>query len=85
MYKIAICDDDKDYINELEDIISECNEKKVLFQFYEFDSGEKLLNEFKLVPQISNESIADAIAYPASVSFSSWIWNRSVLFGRVIS
>ena len=44
-------------------------------------SGEKLLNEFKLVPQISNESIADAIAYPASVSFSSWIWNRSVLFG----
>ena len=44
MYKIAICDDDKDYINELEDIISECTEKKVLFQFYEFDSGEKLLN-----------------------------------------
>lgn len=27
MYKIAICDDDKDYIKELKDIILESNEK----------------------------------------------------------
>lgn len=42
MYKIAICDDDKDYIKELKDIISESNEKKLSIKFYNFDSGEKL-------------------------------------------
>lgn len=44
MYKIAICDDDKDYIKELKNIILECNEKKLVLEFYEFDSGEKLLH-----------------------------------------
>lgn len=44
MYKIAICDDDKDYIKELKDIILECNEKMLVIEFYEFDSGEKLLH-----------------------------------------
>lgn len=44
MYKIAICDDDKDYIKELKDIILECNEKKLVLEFCEFDSGEKLLH-----------------------------------------
>lgn len=44
MYKIAICDDDKDYIKELKDIILESNEKKLVIEFYEFDSGEKLLH-----------------------------------------
>lgn len=44
MFKIAICDDDKDYIKELEDIILECNDERLLLEFYEFDSGEKLLH-----------------------------------------
>ena len=44
MYKIAICDDDEDYIKELKDIILECNEKKLAIEFFEFDSGEKLLH-----------------------------------------
>lgn len=44
MYKIAICDDDKDYIKELEDIILECNEMQLAIEFYEFNSGEKLLH-----------------------------------------
>lgn len=44
MYKIAICDDDKDYIKELKDIILESNEKKLEIEFYDFDSGEKLLH-----------------------------------------
>lgn len=43
MYKIAICDDDKDYIKELKNIILQCNEKKLVIEFHEFDSGEKLL------------------------------------------
>lgn len=44
MYKIAICDDDKDYIKELEDIILECNERQLEIKFYEFDSGKRLLH-----------------------------------------
>lgn len=44
MYKIAICDDDIDYIKELEGIILMCNEKQLAFEFFEFDSGEKLLH-----------------------------------------
>lgn len=44
MFKIAICDDDKDYIKELEGIILECNNEQLLLKFYEFDSGEKLLH-----------------------------------------
>lgn len=43
MYKIAICDDDKDYIMELKDIIRECNEKQLEIDFFGYDSGEKLL------------------------------------------
>lgn len=44
MYKIAICDDDMDYIKELKEIILECNEEELELRFYEFDSGEKLLH-----------------------------------------
>ena len=44
MYKIAICDDDKDYIKELKDIILESNEKRLAIEFYDFDCGEKLLH-----------------------------------------
>lgn len=44
MYKIAICDDDKEYINELINIILECNESQLPLQFYKFDSGERLLH-----------------------------------------
>lgn len=44
MFKIAICDDDRDYIKELEDIILECSDKQFVLKFYEFDSGEKLLH-----------------------------------------
>lgn len=44
MYKIAICDDDKDYINELENIILECNKEQLSLEFYDFDSGEELLH-----------------------------------------
>lgn len=44
MYKVAICDDDKDYIKELKDVILECNQKNLALKFYDFDSGEKLLH-----------------------------------------
>ena len=44
MYKIAICDDDKDYIKELKDIILESNEKRLAIEFYDFECGEKLLH-----------------------------------------
>lgn len=44
MYKIAICDDDKDYIKELKDIILESNEKRLVIEFYDFDCGEKMLH-----------------------------------------
>ncbi len=44
MYNIAICDDDRDYIKELEDIIVECNEEELELEFFDFDSGEKLLH-----------------------------------------
>lgn len=44
MYKIAICDDDKNYIEELKDIILKCNEKQLEIEFYEYDSGETLLH-----------------------------------------
>ncbi len=43
MFKIALCDDDNVYIKELEEIILECNDKQFEIEFYEFDSGEKLL------------------------------------------
>lgn len=44
MFKIAICDDDKGYIKELKNIILECKEKNLVFEFYEFDSGDNLLH-----------------------------------------
>ncbi len=44
MYKIAICDDDRDYMKELEDIILESNDAQLVIEFYEFDSGENLLH-----------------------------------------
>lgn len=44
MYKIAICDDDAEYIRELEDMILEGSENNLSFQFYEYGSGEELLS-----------------------------------------
>ena len=45
MYKVAICDDDKNYISELTEIILECNAKKNEIQILKFHSGEQLLKE----------------------------------------
>jgi len=44
MYKIAICDDDKKYIDKLKRLIIETHAADTnLLQFYEFQSGEQLL------------------------------------------
>lgn len=48
MYKIVICDDDKNYIQELEEIIKECNKSKRKLEFIEFYSGEELLKKFPI-------------------------------------
>jgi len=56
MYKIAICDDDKDYILELEDMIKECNNNKRELEFIEFYSGEDLL---KGIPEDSDVLFLD--------------------------
>ena len=44
MYKIAICDDDANYISELKEMLLECNDKKREIDFWEFTSGRELLN-----------------------------------------
>lgn len=44
MYKIAICDDDIEFIRELKILILECNANKRKIQFFEFLSGKELLN-----------------------------------------
>ncbi len=44
MYKIAICDDDINYIRELKTLISDCNSNKRKIQFFEFLSGKELLS-----------------------------------------
>lgn len=44
MYNIVICDDDKGYIVELRQIIKRVNQEKRKIKFYEFYSGEALLN-----------------------------------------
>lgn len=43
MYHIAICDDDRDYIDELEDMIRECNGGRRELCFEEYLSGLELL------------------------------------------
>lgn len=43
MYKIAICDDDVDDIEELKELILKCNDEKYPIQFWEFHSGKELL------------------------------------------
>lgn len=43
MYKIAICDDDKNYIRELKGYLLECNNSEREIQFFEYTSGLKLL------------------------------------------
>ena len=48
MYKIVICDDDKNYIQELESIIKECNIKQRSLEFIEFHSGEELLQNLPM-------------------------------------
>lgn len=47
MYKIIICDDDKGFVNELKDIIAECNKEKRKIEFLEYYSGEELLENFQ--------------------------------------
>lgn len=44
MYKVAICDDDQYYIEELREIVLECNGNKREIQFFEFYSGNQLLS-----------------------------------------
>lgn len=44
MYKILICDDDINFIRELEEIIKECNNGKRELEFTRYYSGEELLN-----------------------------------------
>ncbi len=44
MYKIVICDDDPDYIKELEEIILTCNDDKRRIRFLEYDSGQGMLD-----------------------------------------
>ncbi len=48
MYKIVICDDDKNYIQELEKVIKECNKSKRELEFIEFYSGEELLENLPM-------------------------------------
>lgn len=44
MYKILICDDDVNFISELEKIIKECNQDKRELEFTRYYSGDELLN-----------------------------------------
>lgn len=43
MYRILICDDDQNYIDELREILEECNAGERELEFIAFDSGEALL------------------------------------------
>lgn len=43
MYKIVICDDDKNFISELKQIIKECNKKERELTLIEFSKGKDLL------------------------------------------
>lgn len=45
MYKVMICDDDKNYITELKEMILKCNQDIRDLKFYEFHSGEELLKK----------------------------------------
>lgn len=45
MYNIVICDDDKGYIDELRKIIESVNQYNRKLHFFEFYSGEDLLNK----------------------------------------
>lgn len=47
MYKIAICDDEKDYINKLEKLIRECASQDMELSFCEFTSGNTLLQAYE--------------------------------------
>ncbi len=44
MYKIAICDDDVKYIEEIKHMIIEGDNRKVEIQFFEYTKGEDLLS-----------------------------------------
>ncbi len=46
MYKIVICDDDRNYIQELISIIEGCNQNRRKLSFVTFCSGEELLKIF---------------------------------------
>ncbi len=56
MYKIVICDDDKNYIEELKSIIIECNDDERALEFFEYHSGEELLEG---LPQDSDALFLD--------------------------
>lgn len=45
MYKVLICDDDKNYISEIKEMLLECNGDVRDLKFYEYHSGEELLKK----------------------------------------
>ncbi len=45
MFRIAVCDDEQIYIDEFKEMLKERAGEKVSFRFYEFHSGEELLNK----------------------------------------
>lgn len=48
MYKIVICDDEISYIQELKDLIEECNQNKRKLEFLTFQSGEELIEKLPM-------------------------------------
>ncbi|MCI5729927.1 MAG: LytTR family DNA-binding domain-containing protein [Eubacterium sp.] len=47
MYKIAICDDDANYISYMEEVIRRTGCEQHQIEFYEFTSGEEFVKEMK--------------------------------------
>ena len=45
MYRIAICDDDKNFITYIEEMIAQCEINQKEIEFYEFESGEELIRK----------------------------------------
>lgn len=48
MYKIAICDDDRQYVKYLEELIKKMSEDSNAFVFYRYYSGEGFLEDIEL-------------------------------------
>lgn len=43
-YKIALCDDDTNYMDELEKLLKKCSQQEDLLEIVKCTSGEQLLN-----------------------------------------